>query len=338
VSRRDEDSDSAVEGLLQKYEKEEAVVLRAELVEFLKSPECRAQLEQTVQKPIESIVLAALSSPKFQEQVRETVIASLKPELVKAVQAALKDVKVTISPETQAQMRRDAEETVRSAQVAAQREALGSTHPRLKSRMPAADRIMWGALGIVAVGIAIGFYFFSGRDNRLEDTVPTENPGITETVSPPVDTTTTIASRTPALFDRYRTALDRVGPANLPDPTAGEMACVDDAIRRVDRTPLDVARLRALLNGCPALSAKPASASRIIAGVQAQLTEEAQGTSCRALKPVTNDGRHGKETSVALTTYVGCTEPAGVPKTLETLGDYAAVGVYFIDKRMRDAG
>jgi hypothetical protein len=84
------------------------------------------------------------------------------------------------------------------------------------------------------------------------------------------------------------------------------------------------------------MNVKPAGTSPIVASVQAQLTEEARSRSCGALRPVTIDGRHGGETSTALRAYVECTDPAGVPEKLETLGDYAAVGVYFIDKRMRD--
>jgi hypothetical protein len=99
-----------------------------------------------------------------------------------------------------------------------------------------------------------------------------------------------------------------------------------------------VAALRASLNNCSAMSARPTGRLRMVAGVQAQLTEEARARACSALQPVTIDGRHGTETSRALKTYVGCTDPIGVPEALETLGDYAAVGVYFIDKRMRDSG
>lgn len=338
MSRRDEDLDSAVEGLLQKYEKEEAVVLRAELVEFLKSRECRAQLEETVRKPIETVILEALSDPKFQAQVRDTVIASLKPELAKAVQAALKDVTVTIPPETQAQMRRDAEEMVRHAQASAQRDALASTHRRLGPGMATNDKIMLGALVVILIVLGVGAYFFWGRGPRVESPDVVDLPPA-ETASLPAETTTPAPPSVPLLFDRYRTALTQAGSPDLPAPSPAELTCVDNAIRQQSgRTPLDVAALRASLNSCAATKSRPAAPSRIIAGVQAQLTEEARGGSCRALSPVTIDGRHGNETSAALTTYVGCTEPVGVPRTLQTLGDYAAVGVYFIDKRMRDAG
>jgi hypothetical protein len=336
VSSGDEDLDSAVEGLLQKSEREEATVLRAELVEFLKSAAAREQIEQAVRTPVENIVRAALADPKFQDQVRGTVIASLKPEIEKAIQAALNGVKVTISAEMQAQMRRDAEEVIGSARVEAQRGALAAANVPHRG-LSQTDKLVLGAFVFVFLLATVGWWFLR-RDRATPASV---NPVVTETetVTRPLDETPPPVQPGSRLFERYQASLDAGGPNDLPSPSRAELSCVADALRQVERSsPLDVARLRALLNGCDALAARPRTASRIIAEVQAQLTEEARTGSCRALQPVPTDGLHGTKTSAALSTYVACTGPAGVPTSLNTLGDYAAVGVYFIDKRMRDAG
>ena len=334
MSSSDDEVHSAVEGLLQKYEREEAAVLRRELVEFLKTAEARAQIEQAVRKPVEDIVLAALAHPKFQEQVRDTVITSLKPEITKAVQAVLNDVKVTISPETQAQMRRDAEDIIRNARMDAQRSALAAAQSR-PGGVSRTDKIILGVF--VAVVVIAALWFWVSRWDRA--TPSPVNTVQTETVTTPAYEATTMARAESRLLASYLSALDLAGPRDLPKLSGAELTCLDSAIRQVEGyVPLDVARLRALLNGCDALAGQPRQASRIVAGVQAQLTEESRTGSCRALQPVATDGRHGTKTSAALSTYVDCTGPAGVPTSLNTLGDYAAVGMYFIEKRMRDAG
>ena|SRR5687767_11583443 len=130
-----------------------------------------------------------------------------------------------------------------------------------------------------------------------------------------------------------------MGPPSLAAPTNAQITCIESALPDASsERRLDVAALRESLNRCAPMSSRPSGASRIVAGVQAQLTEVARTRECSTLPPVTIDGKHGNETSRALKTYVACTDPVGVPEALETLGDYAAVGVYFIDKRMRDAG
>lgn len=365
---RGEDPDQAVRELLQKYEKEEAAVLRAELVDFLKSPEVRAELEKTVQKPLEAIVLSALSNAKFQEQIREAVIAALRPELVKAAQSAatsaLGSIKVSLPEEAQRRMRVEAEEALRNAFATAQREAL-ATVPRManESRRQmqsqsddwpessqrvstqrvaprlASDRTFWIAVAAVVLILGgAGYWFFFGRnDERVDTTDYVETTSVTETL--PTETSVDVKPRPSQLLEQYREALTRMGPPGLSAPTDAQVACVESALPGAETARrLDVAALRRSLNNCAATSGRPSGASRIVAGVQAQLTEVARTRECSALPAVTIDGKHGNETSRALKTYVGCTDPAGVPEALETLGDYAAVGVYFIDKRMRDAG
>ncbi len=352
MSRGGEDPDSAVRELLQKYEKEEAAVLRAELVDFLKSPECRAELERTIQKPLEAIVLSALTSAKFQDQLRDAVIASLKPELVKAAQAAatnaLKDVRVALPEDAQRRMRAEAEDALRNAFANAQRESLASV-PKLARQMQpqsdeslqrvaprlANDRTFWTALAAVVLILGAGAFwlFFQRLDARVDTTDYVTTVSATETVS--TETTVDTTPRPSPLLEQYRTALMQMGPPGLAAPTNAQIACIESAL---PSGTLDVAALRASLNRCAPMSSRPSGASRIVAGVQAQLTEVARSRACSTLPPVTIDGKHGNETSRALKTYVACTDPVGVPEALETLGDYAAVGVYFIDKRMRDAG
>lgn len=342
MSRREENGNATVEELLQKYEREESAVLRAELVAFLKSPQCQAVLEETVRKPIETIVLGALNSAKFQEQVRNAVLESLRPEIVKAAQAAarsaLSDIQVAIPEDAQARMRRDAEELVRKAYAHAQRD---TPPPAARSRVlqpgSGPNKLMLGGLVVAVLAIAsvVYLYYGPGGEERVEDPVAVEQ--VVAETPPPAPRP--VERRGSALFAQYQNALPGFGPPSLPNPRSAELACIESSIERVESGGrFDVAALRALLNNCAAVSARPAVPSRIIAGVQAQLTEEARAGSCSALQPVTIDGRHGNETSAALRTYVGCTSPAGVPGKLETLGDYAAVGVYFIHKRMRDTG
>lgn len=336
MSPRDEDPDQAVRELLQKYEKEEASVLRQELIAFLQSPECRAELEKTIRKPIEKIVLDALTSEKFQQQLRDSVIASLKPELVKAAQtaaaSALKDVRVTIPDEVQKRMRNDAEEGFRNAFANAPRagENLRQVAPRLGP-----DRRTIAAIAfVVVIAGAAALYFGLRRPDRIDPTeYGTDTAPIASTL--PTDTAPVPEPARARLFDEYRGALAQMGSPDLPAPADAQMACIENALGNAE---LDVARLRTSLNRCAATSSRPSGASRIVAAVQAQLTEVARTRECSSLPPVTIDGRHGNETSRALKTYVACTDPVGVPEALETLGDYAAVGVYFIDKRMRDAG
>lgn len=337
---RDEPVDSTLDALLQKYERAEAVVLREELVAFLKSPECRSALAEAVQKPIETIVQSALSNPKFQEQIRDAVIRSLQPELVRAAQTAatnaLKNVSVTIPEELQQRMRRDAEESVRSTLSHAPRQTRESRNPGID---PALRKRIFAGVGVV-VFLALAtwaYFFFTKRDQRTDVAALPTDPEVTETLTPSdPEPQPQPQSR---LFDTYRAALDQVGVPNLNPPAGAELVCVERAIQNAESSGnLDVAALRTSLNACAATRSRPAAPSRMIAGVQAQLTEESRTRTCGALQPVGIDGRHGNETSRALATYVRCTAPAGVPVQLETLGDYAAVGVYFIHKRMREAG
>jgi hypothetical protein len=337
LARRDDPVDSTVEDLLQQYENAESAVLRAELVAFLKSPECRTVLEQTVQKPIEAIVLSALSSTKFQEQVRNSIIETLRPEIVKAAQSAAKsalaDIQVTIPEETVRKMRRDVEANLGSA-VGSPRRALD-----VRGRDSLRNRLMLGGGVLAFIAIAAGLYYYLRPGDDRVDSVDASQVVATETVAGTETMPALLQPRQSALFAQYRTALAQAASPALPEPRAAELTCVERSIEQVEgEGSFDVAALRALLNQCPAVSTRPAAASRIIAGVQAQLTEEARAGSCGGLQPVTIDGQHGRETSRALSAYVGCTAPVGVPKSLETLGDYAAVGVYFIHKRMRDAG
>ena len=346
MSRRDENSDSAVEGLLQSYERAEAVVLREELTAFLESDECRTVLAETVRKPVESIVRSALADPKFQEQVRDAVIKSLQPELVKAVRSAaadaLKDVKVELPEGAQARMRRDAEQLIRDAMNAPQKTALAtpSGHDDVRRGALLRNRILLG-VGVLAF-LAVAYGIFSFTKNQRVDSVDQPAASLGATTSDtdvPTETARPAEPQPSRLLATYRGALAQAGPPNLPAVSASELSCVADAVDEVERSAaLDVAALRTALNQCAATKGRPTTASRIIATVQAQITEESRGPGCGALQPVTIDGRHGTETSKALRTYVGCTSPVGVPQTLETLGDYAAVGVYFVHKRMRDAG
>ncbi|MFL6247713.1 MAG: hypothetical protein ACJ74H_16940 [Thermoanaerobaculia bacterium] len=341
MSRGGEDPDQAVRELLQKYEKEEAAVLRAELIAFLQSPECRDELAKIIRKPLEKIVLEALTNEKFQQQLRDSVVASLKPELAKAVQSAaagaLKDMRVTIPEDVQKRMRIDAEEAVRNTLTTSPRTAenLRQVAPRL-----GADRRIIAAIAfVVVIAGSVALWFGLRRPTEPVDTTDYVNDTTPITSSLPADTTPEPTPPRSSLLDQYRTALSRMGPPDLPSPTDAQIACIEDALNTAETaTRLEVARLRTSLNRCAATSSRPAGPSRIIAAVQAQLTEVARTRECSALPAVTIDGRHGNETSRALKTYVACTVPAGVPEALETLGDYAAVGVYFIDKRMRDAG
>jgi hypothetical protein len=345
VSRGGEDPDQAVRELLQKYEQEEAAVLRAELIAFLQSPECRDELAKTIRKPIEKIVLDALTNEKFQQQLRDSVIASLKPELVKAAQSAatsaLKDVRVTIPEDAQKRMRVEAEEAVRNAftNVPRASEPTAANLRQVAPRLGADRRIIAAIAFAVVIAGSVALWF--GLRGPEDPTDPTDYVNETASVTSSLATDTTPDRSPPrsTLLDQYQTALSRMGPPDLPSPTDAQIACIEDALNTAETaTRLEVARLRTSLNRCAATSSRPAGASRIIAAVQAQLTEVARTRECSALPAVTIDGRHGTETSKALKTYVACTVPAGVPEALETLGDYAAVGVYFIDKRMRDAG
>jgi hypothetical protein len=337
VSRGDEDPDQAVRELLQKYEKEEAAVLRAELIAFLQSPECRAELEKTIRKPLEKIVLDALTNDKFQQQLRDAVIASLKPELIKAAQSAassaLKDVRVSIPEDAQKRMRIEAEEAVRNMYTTAPRASdnLRQVAPRLSP-----DRRIIAAIAFVVIFAgAAALWLGLRRPANPADTTDYTNDTASVASTLPTDTAPDPTPPRSSLFDQYRTSLAQMGPPSLATPTDAQMACVENALSSAE---LDIARLRTSLNRCAATSSRPVGASRIVAAVQSQLTEVARTRECSALPPVTIDGKHGSETSRALKTYVACTDPVGVPEALETLGDYAAVGVYFIDKRMRDAG
>lgn len=345
MSRSGEDPDQAVRELLQKYEKEEAAVLRAELIAFLQSPDCRDTLAKTIQKPLEKIVLDALTSEKFQQQLRDSVIASLKPELVRAAQSAaasaLKDVRVTIPDDVQKRMRSEAEESFRNAFANVPRASeppaanLRQVAPRLGP-----DRRILAAIAFVVViaGAAALWFGLKGPADRID---PADYGNETATIAStlPADPATEPAPPRSSLLEQYRSSLAQMGPPDLAAPTDAQIACVEDALATAETvTRLEVARLRTALNRCAATSSRPTGASRIVAAVQAQLTEVARTRECSALPAVTIDGKHGNETSNALKTYVACTDPDGVPEALETLGDYAAVGVYFIDKRMRDAG
>lgn len=337
MSRRDEAVDSTVEDLLQQYESAESAVLRAELVAFLKSEQCRTALEQAVQKPIEAIVAKALTDGKFQEQVRNSLIETLRPEIVRAAQSAAKsalaDIRITIPEETVRRVRAEIEGSLGSA---------GGSPRRgldVRGRDSLRNQLLMGGGVLAFIAIAAGLYFYlRGGDDRV-DSVDASQVVATETLPGTETMPALLQPRQSALFAQYRTALAQAASPALAEPRAAELTCIERSIETVEgEGSFDVAALRARLNQCPAVSTRPTAASRIIAGVQAQLTEEARAGSCTGLQPVTIDGRHGNETSRALSTYVGCTAPVGVPTKLETLGDYAAVGVYFIHKRMRDAG
>ncbi|HEU4887521.1 MAG TPA: hypothetical protein VFV49_06525, partial [Thermoanaerobaculia bacterium] len=286
---RGEDPDQAVRELLQKYEKEEAAVLRAELVDFLKSPEVRAELEKTVQKPLEAIVLSALSNAKFQEQIRDAVMAALKPELVKAAQSAatsaLGSIKVSLPEEAQRRMRTEAEEALRNAFATAQREAL-ATVPRLanESRRQmqarsedwpesessprastqrvaprlASDRTFWAAVAAVVLilGAASYWLLFRRSDDRADPTDYVETASVTETL--PTETAVDIKPVPSLLLQQYREALMQMGPPALPAPTAAQVACVENALPSAETARrLDVAALRKSLNNCAATSGRP---------------------------------------------------------------------------------
>lgn len=345
MSRGDEDPDQAVRELLQKYEKEEAAVLRAELIAFLQSPECRDELAKTIRKPIEKIVLDAVTNEKFQQQLRDSVIASLKPELVRAAQSAaasaLKDVRVTIPDDVQKRMRLEAEESFRNAFTSAPRssESQSSNLRQVAPRLGPDRRLIAVIAFVVIIAGAAALWFGLRRTEDPAD--PTDYTSETASIAStlPTDTAPDPAPPRSSLLEQYRTSVAQMGPPGLAEPTDAQIACIDDALGSAETaTRLEVARLRTSLNRCAATSARPSGGSRIVAAVQAQLTEVARSRECSALPAVTIDGKHGNETSRALKTYVACTDPDGVPEALETLGDYAAVGVYFIDKRMRDAG
>ena len=337
MSGRDEPFDPEVEELLQTYERAEAKVLREELLAMLRSQEGRAAIEQTVQKPLEAIVQSALTSAKFQEQVRDAVMNALRPEIVRAAQSAaasaMKDIRITIPDDVQARMRRDAEEAMRGTLATPPRY---TERPRIDTALR--NRILAG-VGVVVLLALAGWGYVTLRNSKARPIASIDEPA-TATQDPlPTETQPTNEPQQSRLFASYTTALDQVAMPTLPKPSPAELDCVESAIANVEGSgAFSVTTLRSALNGCTATKSRPAAPSRIIAGVQAQLTEEARAATCGGLQPVTIDGRHGNETSRALTTYVGCTAPAGVPQRLETLGDYAAVGVYFIHKRMRDAG
>ena len=344
MSRGSEDPDQAVRELLQKYEKEEAAVLRAELIAFLQSPACRDELAKTIQKPIEKIVLDALTSEKFQQQLRDSVIASLKPELVRAAQSAaasaLKDVRVTIPEDTQKRMRLEAEESFRHAFTAPPRASEASANLRQVAPRLGPDRRILAAIAfVVVIASAVALWFGLKRTEDPADSTDYVNETASIASTLPTDTAPDPVPPRSSLLEQYRTSLAQMGPPGLASPTDAQIACIEEALGSAETaTRLEVSRLRTGLNRCAATSSRPTGGSRIVAAVQAQLTEVARSRECSALPPVTIDGKHGNETSKALKTYVACTGPAGMPEALETLGDYAAVGVYFIDNRMRDAG
>ena len=119
VPRRDEKGRSDIEELVRISEEEEAKALRAELSQFLRSGECRAEIAALIQVPIETIVSDALKSPDFVALVRQQLVANLertiKDAATAAAKGALKDLNITIAADAREKIRAQADDTVRKA-------------------------------------------------------------------------------------------------------------------------------------------------------------------------------------------------------------------------------
>lgn len=156
--------------------------------------------------------------------------------------------------------------------------------------------------------------------------------------------TATSAARAPfkRLFEDYDAAL-REFP-NMPPVGYPEHQCIERALAEAESRLSeesqgrlqDVESLRWSLNHCAATRRPAEGRSPIIASVQALLTEQARSSSCPGLDSLAANGIHSSRTSAALGMYVRCNELAlWKIDRLETLGDYAAIGLYLVQGRQR---
>jgi hypothetical protein len=118
VSSRDEEGRAGIVELLRISEEEEARALRDELIQFLRSDECRAEVAAVIQKPLESLVSQALTSAHFIESVREQLADALTPMMrqtaIDAAREAFRNLDITIPEDERKKIRKTATDHVQS--------------------------------------------------------------------------------------------------------------------------------------------------------------------------------------------------------------------------------
>lgn len=335
---------------------------RRELQEIVLKP-----VESAITAAMQSIAM----QERIKQQVLDALTPQLAAIAKSAVTSAVRDAQVTLDDKVKDALRTRAEKVLRDAFEEAETQAFNSL-PRLvegtrkhvkgelerAARDAAAElregnqsrddrtivpRVEWkrrlpsASLMLISVVIIVGVLYWLVKqpsESVIENPPPYDAAATSNTTTQSSDPAT--AQATPsALYTFYSEALSRAQPKGLPDVTKEQKQCLESGIRawELGGSNADLAELKSSLGACTATKGKPTGASRIIAAVQEQLDEEAAKKTCSTLQRVAVDGLAGKSTQDALQSYIGCTAPLGLTSNLDTLADYATVGIYFVYKR-----
>jgi ankyrin repeat protein/predicted Ser/Thr protein kinase len=197
-------------------------------------------------------------------------------------------------------------------------------------------RSMLLPLIVLFIVLGTGGWVLSNMFDTLIGDPPASSTTTTKNV--PYGETTQGAPRD--LFSRYNATLDRPeSRLPLPPVDMAQQLCIVSALNRAESSDgrLDFWDLRYFLNRCAATSRPPRGPSPIIASVQALLNERAGRFGCPRLEPPLDvDGIRGIRTADVLQGYIQCgASPLRQIERLETLGDYASVGIYLVHERDR---
>jgi hypothetical protein len=326
-----------------------------------------------VESAITSAMQSVALQEQIRAQVLAALTPQLAPIAKAAVTNALRDVQVTLDDKVKDALRTRAEKVLRDAFEEAETQAFNSLLPRLvegtrkhvKGELEKAARgaeaevkggnqaqgdrpivtgrkgwRRWGpevSLMMVAVLIVIGVLYlvFIRRPEPAIDNPDQYDASVTSNTATQSSRAAAQTANPPVLYGFYLDALAKARPENLPPVTKEQKQCLENSIRawELGGNNLDLSELRSSLGECKAITEKPAGAARIVAIVQEQLNDEATKQTCGTLPRVVVDGVHGQGTKNALQKYVECTAPRGLTSSLDTLADYATVGVYFVNKR-----
>ena len=222
--------------------------------------------------------------------------------------------------------------------------AVSEARPRAQAR-PRKVSITWRPMMLWFIAVSIIILGMAGwAIYKYATKTASENPFAASATDTMKTSNTTSVTRRPfqGLLDSYNAALTRFD--NLSPIDDAQRRCIESALSNAESRLSegshgqfqDVERMRWDLNHCAATSAPARGRSPIIATVQALLTEEARYGRCPELEPLLTDGVHGHKTSAALQRYVRCHALAlWQIDRLETLGDYATIGLYLVQERQQ---
>jgi serine/threonine protein kinase len=248
-------------------------------------------------------------------------------------------------PDPAAQFFAEDEEGTKDAPPPRQRKAVAEARPRAQARFPKpwikwrsmAQRFIVLSIGALLAVTSWALYNYMNEPRSEHSLAATASDNVTST-----ETTSEPQRPFRRLRRDYNAALSKFH--NLPPIDKAQQRCIETALSNAeDRLPKgsngrlqSVESLRWDLNHCLATSGPARDRSPIIATVQELLTEEARDDRCPGLEPLVPDGVHGARTSAVLQSYVRCNALAlWKIDQLETLGDYATIGLYLVQERQQ---